>query len=90
MFMTKHPNPPRQNDQQAVNQLYKEVIKLANGVAEQIEHEGNIETSVTAGISISLLDTGNASLPIKYKGTERLPALDVSATNSDQPPSASV
>lgn len=55
------------------------MIKLANGDAEQIEHEGNTETSVTPGISISLSDTGNAFLPIKYKGTERLLALDVSA-----------
>lgn len=62
------------------------MIKPANGVAEQTEHEGNTETSVTAGISISLMDTGSASLPIKYKGTERLQALEVSLVTTDQPP----
>lgn len=52
------------------------MITPANGVAEPTEHEGNAETSVTSGISISLMDTGSASLPIKNKGTERLPALE--------------
>lgn len=47
-------------------------------VLEPVEHDGNTDTSVTAGISISLMDTGSASLPIKYKGAERLLALEVS------------
>lgn len=71
--------PLWQNNQQAVNQLHKEVIKPANGVAGPAEHDGNTETSVTAGISISLMDTGSASLPIKNKGTESVLALEVSA-----------
>lgn len=66
--------PPWQNNQQAVNQPHKDVTKPANGVAEAAEREGNTETSVTAGISISLADSGSASLPIKCKGTARLQA----------------
>lgn len=50
--------------------------KPANGVAEAAEREGNTETSVTAGISISLADSGSASLPIKRKGTARPQALE--------------
>lgn len=75
-FMSETSQPSWQNNQQAVNQLYNEVIKPVNGDAEPAEHEGNAETSVTSGISISLMDTGSASLPIKNKGTERLPALE--------------
>lgn len=45
-------------------------------VLEPTEHDGSTDTSVTAGISISLMDTGSAPLPMKYKGTERLLALE--------------
>lgn len=45
----------------------------------------NTETSVTAGISISLTDTGSASLTIKHKDTERPLALEDSSENRDQP-----
>lgn len=80
---------PWKNNQQAVNQLHKVVIKPANGAAEAAEHEGNTATSVTAGISISLMDTGSASLPITDKGSERLQATACSLT-TDQPQSASL
>lgn len=48
-----------------------DVIKTAYGVAKQTEHEANTEASIT------LMEDGRASLPIKYKATERLQALEV-------------
>lgn len=42
-----------QNNQKAVNQPHKKAIKPVDGVPEPTEHDGNTETSVTAGVSIT-------------------------------------
>lgn len=47
------------------------MTKTAYGVAKPTVHEANTETSIT------LMEDGRASLPIKYKASERLQALEV-------------